>query len=331
LVCIGIFVPIAGIHLVPYAAILGGLLLIYLGRSFLREAASVAIGSTIGIIFLYILYAANGVADVFFVKSLGGHTFYGAVNRSEAPIKGSEVEKVIYVLTHFPIILVNRLANLPHWFFQDTSLLLLLILALVIAIYQISQANFNRHSLLSFGLVASFSTILGLGILRDYPNYYTWMSYIPLAICTCSSIDEFRKTNRSALTRLLTLVSLVLICLPGYPLTLLSGIHNWSGRDYSGVESFIKTNIRDTDKVYSDFGSYYAIKKIAKSVVFPSYMDAITPQEKADLSVIILDKYQKYYRLTFEEVVNKLGGEWYDTGHSFNSPLYSLRIFRKKM
>lgn len=327
---IGIFIPIAGFHLLPYAAILGTILLIYLGRLFFRESISLTIGSTIGIIFLYILYSTNRVADIFFVKSLGGHSLGSAINKSKAPIKGSESDKIGYVLSNFIEIFANRLTHLPQWFFQDTSFFILLILALALATYQIVNANFEFRSSLCFGLVVSSFVPLGLGILRDYPNYYTWMSYIPLAICICSSVTKFRKTNYSFLGNLIILVSLVLACLPGYPMTLISGVQVWGDRDYAKVENFIATNVREDDKAYSSFGPYYAIKKRAASVFFPTYMDMISSQEKEGISVLIIQRFEKYAKLSVEDVINKLGGEWFDTKQRLDSREYKLMIFRRK-
>jgi hypothetical protein len=123
LVSIGIFIPVAGVHLIPYAAILCCLLLIYLGRLFIKESVSLAVGSILGIIFLYILYSTNGVANIFFIKSIGGHSIGSAISKSDAVEKGSEVEKIVYAIFRIPEILFKRLAHLPQWFSQDKSFL----------------------------------------------------------------------------------------------------------------------------------------------------------------------------------------------------------------
>jgi hypothetical protein len=156
------------------------------------------------------------------------------------------------------------------------------------------------------------------------------MSYIPLAICICSSITEFRVTNRSIVANLLILVSLVLACLPGYPITLMSGVRAWDARDYVKVENFIKANVREDDRAYSGFGPYYAIKQRAASVVFPSYLDMITAQEKENISILVIHQFEKYVKLSFEDVITKLGGEWYDTNQQLYSNEYNLKIFRRK-
>ena len=69
ILAISIFIPIAGINLLPYGFMLAILLLIYLKRDFWRELLSLALGTGIGMIFLYVLYLTNDVAKVIFVSA----------------------------------------------------------------------------------------------------------------------------------------------------------------------------------------------------------------------------------------------------------------------
>jgi hypothetical protein len=327
-ICLGIFIPMAGFHLVPYVVILGLLLLIYLRKAFLREFVSIAIGVIIGIVFLYILYCTNMVTVVA-LKSMGGHALAGTINDNARKIIGNAglQEKIFFVMNNLPEIIGNRLKNFPKWFSSDRSFLILLFLLIGIAIDDLRNNIFKKRSVVSFGLLASFSIPIVLGIVKDYPFYYNWMAYIPLAICTSSAIAEFRKNNRSLIAHLLILFLIVLSCLPGYIQRVTSSIPQWSDLDYSRVEKFIDTSITSNDVVYSEFEAYYPVKKKAKYAIFPPYLDIISSQEKAEISVLVINPQKTE---EFARIVNIIGGKWVETKDKLESQIYNLRIFRRK-
>lgn len=324
LTCIGIFIPIAGINLIFYGIILAFLLMVYLRELFIKEACCLAIGSTIGIIGIYILYLTNGVAKVILI-SMGGHGLSDSIGNEEIGT-GSLNEKIVYVISNFPKILLNRLGNLPGWFWVDKSYVILIIVLVVIALYKIKNKQLKRISIVSFGLVASLCIPIILGILRNYPFYYSWMSYIPLAICTCSSLNEFAQKQHKAVIRLAISVLLILTCIPGYPMRLIASVKNgdFIDRDYGKVEKFIDVNIKINDKVYSDFEAYYAIKKKAEWVLLPTYKDVMSNQEKQEISAMVI-KPENY-----AEVSTLLGGEWDEKAKLSESRSYKLKVYRRK-
>jgi hypothetical protein len=131
ILAISIFIPIAGVNLLPYGLVLVILLLIYLKRQFWRESLSLALGTSIGVVFLYILYVTNGVAKVL-LSSAGGHGLVGAVDPNIVS-QFDETDlatKVMYVLANLPNIFLSRIANLPNWFLRDPSFVALLVLLL---------------------------------------------------------------------------------------------------------------------------------------------------------------------------------------------------------
>jgi hypothetical protein len=56
----------------------------------------------------------------------------------------------------------------------------------------------------------------------------------------------------------------------------------------------------------------------------------ISSQEKEGISVLIIQRFEKYAKLSVEDVINKLGGEWFDTKQRLDSREYKLMIFRRK-
>lgn len=327
-VCLGIFMPMAGFHLVPYALILGLLLLIYLQKAFLREFVSVAVGMIIGVIFLYILYCTNGVADIA-LESIGGHSLADTVSSSgrEAIGNAGLGEKIWFIINNLPAIFAERLKSLPEWFFRDRSFALLLVLPLFIAGYQIKNNNFKLKSVLSFSLLISFTIPIIFGILRNYPIYYSWMAYIPLAICTCSIATQFCGNNLSLALRLLILSWIALICFPGYIQKLTVSIPIWNDLDYSKVERFIDASITIDDIVYSEFEAYYPVKTKAKYAIFPLYLDVISPTEKAEISVLVANPKNTE---EFARAASIIGGKWIEANGSLESKVYNLKIFRRK-
>jgi hypothetical protein len=327
LLYIGVFIPIAAIQLLPYVAVLSLLLLIFLKWTYVKEIISVGIGSTLGIIFLYLIYMTNGVANVFFIRSIGGHTLGSTIGDSWIR-SASDTEKIYYVLTHFPEILGRRLANFPNWFGEDRSLLLLLIIGMGLLACAIRNSQFERRSLLSFGLIVGVSIPIVFGILREFPAYYSWMAFIPLCICLCSAIDELSKNTKPGTTWLLILIVLIAVGIPGYPYKLYRTLRDWDNRDYTLVERFIDENIMKDDRVYSDFGPYYAIKRKANEVYLPTYLDVITPKERDCINVLVRNDSEK--KVSLEKAISIIGGEWYSINQSLNLTYYNLKIFRRK-
>ena len=322
---ISIFIPIAGINLLPYGLILAILLLIYLKRDFWREFLSIALGTGIGIVFLYVLYVTNGVAKVM-LASAGGHGLAGAVDSDVVGQFGETdlATKIIYVLVNSPNILLTRMANLPRWFFQDVSFVALLVLLLGFTIYKYRTKTFKRNSVLSFGIAIAVIVPVFLGILRDYPFYYSWMAYIPITICVTSLIPEVWQLNK--LWRFLGIVFIVAACLPGYPTKLITAMRKPSlSEAYTKLEQFVAENINQNDLVYSDFEAYYYLKiKQLDYVLFPQYQDMMSAQEKQELSVLII-KSEDY-----PQVVNLIGGNWVKQDELLEKPPYNLQLYRRK-
>jgi hypothetical protein len=228
----------------------------------------------------------------------------------------------------------DSLSNIPKAFFQDISSLIVLILALWIVVYQVKNSKFKWRSPLSFGLVLFFILNVLIPVFRNaYVPYYSWMSFIPLIICTCSSINQFFKAQHSRVTRLLISIMLVLACLVGLPKDLFQVAHDWENRDYAKVENLIQKAINKSDTVYSDFGGFYALKRRSIPVIFPNYLRIISDEEKEKISVLVFDPRNENrlpYNPGFDKVVSVLGGEWYYTGYGLENTGYYLKVFRRK-
>lgn len=322
--CIGILLPMAGLQMVAFATIFCVLLLIYLGKPFLRESGSLAIGTVVGATLLYTLYSLHGVM----------HGFHERITRFSIIGKGLTGFFVSHSLSKdisvgFPFILA-----------KDISFPFLLAAALAVTAYQIRKAPFKLRSPLSFGLTVGFCVPLGVFMLGHYPAYYSWMAFIPLAVCTFSVLSELYQDNRGHLMIKMATGFLFVAGLVGLPLHLALAAYDWGDRDYAPVEALSGRNVTKTDWVFCDFGAYYAVKKRAAVVILPPYLNVIPSYEKERISVLIINPG------ALETVRRKLGGEWYDTGDGISPeveglfgfpiqvglltlPKYKLRVFRR--
>jgi hypothetical protein len=317
--CIGILIPMAGLQTVLYAAIVCGLLLIYLGKSFLRESTSLAVGVIVGAIFLYSLYSLNGVVDGF-LATLGYFT------RKDHFVSRSLSEDI-------------RIA-FPFTLAKDISFPFLLASAFAVTAYQINKSRFKLRSPLSFGLAVSLCVPLGLGMIGHYPAYYGWMAFIPLSVCVFSAmagLDDGKGNHFfiRAATGFLLVAGVI-----GLPLHLALAAYDWNDRDYAPVERLAERNVTKEDWILCDYGAYYAVKKRAAVAFLPQYLYVIPPQETERISTLIIGPG------SLEQVKRTLGGEWYDTGDGISPeveglfgfpirvglltlPKYKLRVFRR--
>lgn len=303
LVGLGIFLPLSGLQVVAYVAIFTCLLVVFLGKSLLREIASLFIGLGIGIIFLYILYTTNQVWDDFL----------------------SSVE--------FARALPNRLQ-------RDPSFFMLSVASLLMAVHQFRRNSLKLRSPLIFGIAASVA-VPGLMFMtsRGFPTYYYWMAFIPLAVGVCSELPRLGKLTNTNLLRWYVYGILILTCFVGLPWQLASAAYYWHDRDYSRVEALAERNVKPDDWVYFDYSAYYAVKgKVAAAAEFFGWqLGVMSPQEKAKISLMIIPVEQ------FDRVTTKLGGHWSDIGDSVTpaqgrsvffsgrwlAQSYDLHVFRR--
>lgn len=307
LLCVATFLPLSGLQLITYSVILGCLLLAFLGRHFLKEFLPLLLGLLVGVIFLYRLYSINGVWERFIAsisintRSTGGEIWY--------------------------LYLFRRVWEIPQYLLfadvgKDPSLFPLMMAAILIAIYQIKRGSFKLRSPLVFGIASGIVIPLGMVMAGKFPNYFSWMAFIPLAIGVCWAISQLKFTLKKWVYSLI-LCLLILACLVGWPLQILSAVYYWNERDYSIVESLVKRNIQNTDWVLCDAEAYYAVKPIAQVMFTSDNLGRISPQDKERISVLIIDPDD------FQQIATRLGGAWTDINDSIIPSTRRLLGFRK--
>ncbi len=299
---LALLLPLAGLQLLVYAGVMGGLLAVHHGRALRHELVSCVAGLLGGTGALYGLYTAAGVWPSFMKETIG--------TRSIAGGRG----------------LVATLQGYDHNFggaFKDPSLLILLVVALTLAARRRSHGEPLTRSPLGFGLVVAVVVPAVLFLSGVYPVYYSWMAYVPLSIGVCSE------------RRLLTHAGLVLACAVGLPLVLAWSAVDWADRDYRRLEAALHDAIAPDDHVFTDYPAYYLVKPRAAAVFTDRFLRHMTPAQAASIDVLIVSREQ------LDRVAPVIGGRWRATGTEIRSragadtrvsiwgPRYDLEVYRR--
>lgn len=316
----------AGFHLLPYAAGLLVLLYLFVGKAFLKPAIWMIMGLVLGLFAVMSIYLYQGVFSTF-IETVGGHS----LSHVEVPesAKVNVESKIMFVLQNVFPILIFRMQELSRWYCQDVSFSLLWIAALLSIVSLKFQGLLKVKSPLVFSFVFASIVPLAMGLFRNYPDYYTWMAIIPLCIGISSVLPVTVTGTTRKLAAVLIFSLLVASCVVGLPKRLIPAAQNFQASRYGIVENFVESNIRSDDRVFSDFGPYYAVKNKVDFVLFPTYLDVISQAEKDQLTVLLLDAKQVNHNYETIDLLERLDGDWSETGQMLETPQYSLKILRR--
>jgi hypothetical protein len=155
--------------------------------------------------------------------------------------------------------------------------------------------------MVSFGLLSSTIIPVIFVSLAKFPTYYTWMVFVPAAVCVCSTLATMRigrLTTRAIGT------GLALACLAGLPLQLMAVSYDWQDRDHARVVETIAADLTKDDWVLCESQAYFAVKPTAARVFLADYIELMTSDEKRQVTVLIGSEE------TVREWCSTLGGEW---------------------
>jgi hypothetical protein len=287
----GIASPWIGLQLLPLEAVLGGALLAFTLFAYWREILAFFIGGAAGGLGLLWFFRSHGVLQYFLRFPV---------------VYNVDLDKVVHSQSRG----FGVFANLLQGKFQhsnmlpkDFSLPFVLVSAALLAAVLYSRRTLRLRSLLVYGL--TFVPFFGLALilLAKFPTYYGWMTYIPLAICVCGSLDlDLPPSVRRSAVALCVLASVL-----GVGLHVLAGTRDWKDRDYSKVQQFVTSNVRSDDWVYVDPQAYYPAKLASAATFFGDPQSRIFPAQKSRITVCIIAPERI-------SVLKELGGTWYSTG-----------------
>jgi hypothetical protein len=322
---IGFFFPLSGLSAVVFATIFGGILLLFNFQRFWREFVALGGGFILGMLFLYALYSTNGVWDDFVSMTLGHSVANANLNRTVIDIIFSRVSKLFdqkdYVC-----------GGCLHPSFPPLSLLLLILI-----FYELLTKSFRWRSPSFFALITVITIPTTMCFLGKYPLYYSWMSMFPLIICICWSFNNILEKNTGKIqTTIISIAFLVLLLyanLLGLPSLAQITLQQWENNDYTKVQNFLDNKINPQDHIYADFQTFYALKSRAKRVYFPLYNGQMTPEDRDNLSLIVIDpraSVRASWNPGLAEIVGDSLPQWYDTGEQLDTGTYGMKLYRKR-
>jgi len=322
---IGFFFPLSGLSAVVFAIIFGVILLLFNFQRFWREFVALGGGFILGMLFLYALYSTNGVWDDFVSLTLGQSVANANLNRSVIDIIFSRVSKLFdkdYICGGC---------------LRDASFPPLSLLLIILIFYELLTKSFRWRSPSFFALISVITIPTTMCFLGKYPLYYSWMSMFPLIICICWSFNNILEKNTGKIqTTIISIAFLGLLLyanLLGLPYLVQSTLKQWENNDYAKVQNFLDNKINPQDHIYADFQTFYALKSRAKRVYFPLYNGQMTPEDRDNLSLIVIDpraSARASWNPGLAEIVGDSLPQWYDTGEQLDTGTYGMKLYRKR-
>jgi hypothetical protein len=223
-------------------------------------------------------------------------------------------------------------------FLKDPSFLILLVLGFALARTSRVTGDLRQESFLRFALCASLFIPVAIFTLGIYPIYYSWMAYLPLAICLCAALGQGAYLARAPGGRRLVTATIVFAIVAGLPAFSILGVARWAERDPAQVERLATEALGREDTALIHYSAYYGVKEHVAEVYLDSCLPWMTAREKASVTVLVIRPED------LSEDVGQLGGRWIAVGHDVRSPdgsglyglahtkifeLYNLSVYRR--
>jgi hypothetical protein len=323
---IGFFFPLSGLSAVAFAIIFGGILLLFNFQRFWREFVALSGGFILGMLFLYALYSTNGVWDDFVGVTFDQIADNANLNRSVIDIIFSKVSK-----------LFDQKDYVCRGCSGDLSFPPLSVLLIILIFYELLTKSFRWRSPSFFALITVITIPTTMCFLGKYPLYYSWMSMFPLLICICWSFNNIlEKSTGKIQTTIISIAFLVLLFyanLLGLPSRAQITLQQWVYNDYTKVQNFLDNKINPQDHIYADFQTFYALKSRSKRVYFPIHHVRMTPEDRDNLSLIVIDPRDSArapWNPGLAGIVGDSLPQWYDTGEQLDTGTYVMKLYRKR-
>lgn len=274
-------VPWVGLQLLPFLAVTGLLLLVFVGWQLLPQLTAAGVGTAAGAGALMLFYRSQGVWESF-LGSIRQHTTVGFF---EMLFSGE-----------------FRHSNLLP---KDFSFWPVFGLAILLTGCLLAQRRLRWRSPLAFGLIHAVVLSLTLVVSGKFPTYYGWMTYVPLCMCVCATLSSHQFPGW---LRGISGFALSAAFIVGIGTHLAVAAYDWSDRDYAPVTQFTCEHVKNDDWLHGDHVVYYAAKPVAARVFMPYYLPAMRESEKQRVSVLVIAPD------SLTEAVQGLGGDWVSTG-----------------
>jgi hypothetical protein len=274
--------PATGLQLVPFAFFTAVVILIFLRRKVFVELVIVGLGIVVGGAILLGVFRLSHVLPQFKQSTLavgtGPHGLVGKLMALKGEI-GGELPAVILMIGF-----VAALAVIPASVRSRRNLSLALVG-------------------LGFGIVIP----CGMAIVGRFPVYYTWMMFLPTAVCFAACADGMARLpgGRRGYG---VLVIVGLIACYGLPARLVKATREWHQNDPAGIQQFVQSIARPSDVIFCGFPPYLAARQITPDVLTIPYLPAISAAERQSVSLLIINPADA------DNVMHGIGGQWSQIG-----------------
>lgn len=285
MVVVAMLLPDTGLQLPVFAAISSIFLLMLLRWCIFLDLCFIGIGISIG-------------AAVFFAFLQSQKVLSAFLNATVFNIRGAERAR-------------ERIHLLETCVIKHPPTVILLIAILIVLLGFRASRGVEFRKLIQGCLLFGILMPLGMAIAGWFPHYYTWMSFIPTAICFCGVLARAaRQATRSRAPIYVLATGAILACygLPGH---VALAVWGWKQNDPARLDDFIASVGRTNDTIYCSYQAYLGCKAVTPNVLSGEYLTAMTAREKreVDLIVVGVDVAKK--------VMLDLGGNWRLVGTYF--------------
>ena len=296
------FLPTAPI-LGPFAVVLGCILFLFLGRKYFLELGCVAAGLAIGLGLLYLFYGESGM----------WHTFLKAARF---------IAQIDYPPGQTTPVWEQKLVTFPRKVFHDLATVTLLLCLLGITLFKWSKLDTNGRRLAIFG-IGTFLVIPAVSqAVYNYRIYHSWEAYIPMAVCLVGALDHSNDIFKVSFQRVFIGALILVIFTFGLGARLGFALTDLKERDYSKVESFVRTTVHPSDIVFAGYQAFYPLHELNVTAYYYWYFHVLDKQEADSINCLIINP------ASFATIKEKIGGEWYATGESYlNRNKFNIALF----
>ena len=291
----GLFLPAAGLQLLPSTLLACTILVVLGGVPAVKRSAALLGGCGAGVLALKLLYGHfNAWED--FQRS----------TRSIGVIGQSLVQKVI---------------SLPSVYVNDKSRALIFVaIALLLVFGQRALVVGLQRRFLTGALAFAILLPVAMQMAGKFPVYYGWMIFLPLAIAFATLAGAVWQSSGAPLRHAVTSVAVVAM-LVGLPLRTASVLASWQERDPQRVRAFVQGNVQPGETALADFKLYYALRTMQAPTILPTYIPELHGEESSNIDVLLLRPED------LPAARKALGDGWQPTGNQLVSP-HGPAVFR---
>jgi hypothetical protein len=187
--------------------------------------------------------------------------------------------------------------------------------ALAAAWPPLRRPGINR-SILVAGIAAALLIPLVMASLGRFEIYCAWMGFVPAAIALALCLDrmsEAHAAGRVSRKPIWLGVAVALLCCYGLPGRVALAALQWKQNDPAPMERFIVSMVHPDDVVFCSYPGYFGVRRTNAAVFTGIFGPAMTPQERASVSLAILNPIE------MERCTPLLGGSWEAVGEYWPS------------